>query len=74
MQFAIPGFIQNLCTPTALTTLLVFLVDYATPVTRAAGEATIRREVNRLPDGERKRQLLERLEKIRETDQRDLYV
>ncbi len=28
MEFAIPGFIQNLCTPNALTTLMEYLVDY----------------------------------------------
>ncbi len=29
MEFAIPGFIQNLCTPNALTTLMEYLIDYA---------------------------------------------
>ena len=31
MEFAIPGFIQNMCTPNALTTLCEYLVDYASP-------------------------------------------
>ena len=31
MEFAIPGFIQNMCTPNALTTLQEYLVDYASP-------------------------------------------
>ena len=35
MEFAIPGFIQNFCTPNALTTLMEYLVDYASPETRA---------------------------------------
>ena len=39
MEFAIPGFIQNFCTPNALSTLMEYLVDYASPETRAAGEA-----------------------------------
>lgn len=73
MEYAIPGFIQNLCTPNALTTLLEYLVDYATPETCAAGEETIRREVEKLPEGKRKKQLSERLQAIWETDQRDLY-
>ena len=38
MEFAIPGFIERLCTPNALSTLLEYLVDYASPETRAAGE------------------------------------
>jgi 2-iminoacetate synthase len=50
-----------------------YLVDYASPETRAAGEITIRREIERLPEGDRKAQLLDRLTRIRETDQRDLF-
>ena len=73
MEFAIPGFIQNLCTPNALTTLMEYLVDYASPETRAAGEEAIGREIEKLPEGERKRQLLDRLRRIVETDERDLY-
>ena len=73
MEFAIPGFIQNLCTPNALSTLMEYLVDYASPETRAAGEAAVRREIEKLPDGERKRQLLDRLRRIAENDERDLY-
>ncbi len=73
MEFAIPGFIQNMCTPNALSTLLEYLIDYATPETRAAGEAAIRAEIDKLPDGERKRQLLDRLKRIAENDERDLY-
>jgi 2-iminoacetate synthase len=73
MEFAIPGFIQNLCTPNALTTLTEYLVDYASPETRAAGLATIASELAKMPDGERKRQLVERLERIEKTTDRDLY-
>ena len=35
MEFAIPGFIQHLCTPNALSTLMEYLLDYASPETRA---------------------------------------
>jgi 2-iminoacetate synthase len=73
MEFAIPGFIQNLCTPNALSTLMEYLIDYASAATRTAGEATIRREIENLPDSERKRQLLDRLRRISENDERDLY-
>ena len=73
MEFAIPGFIQNLCTPNALSTLMEYLIDYASPETRAAGEAAVRREIEKLPEGERKRQLLDRLRRIAENDERDLY-
>jgi 2-iminoacetate synthase len=73
MEFAIPGFIQRFCTPNALTTLAEYLTDYASPETRAAGERLIADELARIPAGERKDRLLERLRAIRETDQRDLY-
>jgi len=73
MEFAIPGFIQNMCTPNALLTLTEYLVDYASPETRAAGEAAIRRELDKLPESPRKEQLLDRLRRIRETGERDLY-
>jgi 2-iminoacetate synthase len=73
MEFAIPGFIQNLCTPNALSTLMEYLIDYASAETRTAGEATIHREIENLPESERKRQLLDRLRRISENDERDLY-
>ncbi|MBN1443897.1 MAG: [FeFe] hydrogenase H-cluster radical SAM maturase HydG [Planctomycetes bacterium] len=73
MEFAIPGFIQKLCTPNALTTLLEYLVDYASPPTRKVGEALIRRQLVAMPDGDRKAELMRRLDRIRTTDDRDLY-
>ncbi len=73
MEFAIPGFIQNLCTPNAMSTLMEYLVDYASPETRIAGQKVIARELEKLPDGERKRQLVDRLRRIVEGDERDLY-
>jgi 2-iminoacetate synthase len=73
MEFAIPGFIKRFCTPNALSTLQEYLVDYATPETRAAGERQIVAELEKLEDSPLKRELLDRLRRIRETDARDLY-
>jgi len=73
MEFAIPGFIQNFCTPNAITTLTEYLVDYATPETREAGERAITREIRKLAETPQKAELLRRLRCIAETDQRDLY-
>lgn len=73
MEFAIPGFIKRFCTPNALSTLMEYLVDYASPETRAAGERRIAEELAQMPDSPMKRQLLERLERIKATDERDLY-
>jgi 2-iminoacetate synthase len=73
MEFAIPGFIKRYCTPNALTTLQEYLVDYATPETRAAGEKLIDAELAKLPDDAQKSQLVEKLRQIRTGDERDLY-
>jgi 2-iminoacetate synthase len=73
MEYAIPGFIQNFCTPNAMSTLMEYLIDYASPETRKAGEVAVRREIDKLPDGERKRLLLDRLRRIAETEERDLF-
>jgi 2-iminoacetate synthase len=73
MEFAIPGFIKRYCTPNALTTLMEYLVDYASDETRAVGEQLVQAELEKLPDGDVKNQLIDRLERIRATDDRDLY-
>lgn len=73
MEFAIPGFIQQFCTPNALTTLMEYLVDYGSEETYRAGVRLIEDELAKMPAGPRKTALLERLRRIRETDQRDLY-
>jgi 2-iminoacetate synthase len=73
MEFAIPGFIQSFCTPNALTTLMEYLVDHASSATYAAGQRMIQQEIDKLPEGTRKTDLQDRLRRIRETDERDLY-
>jgi 2-iminoacetate synthase len=73
MEFAIPGFIKEYCTPNALTTLMEYLVDYASPETRAAGEAVIERQLAQMPDSPHKTELANRLAAIRESESRDLY-
>jgi len=73
MEFAIPGFIKRFCTPNALTTLVEYLADYASPETQAAGENLVAGELSKLPDGPQKDELVKRLATIRGTDKRDLY-
>ncbi len=73
MEFAIPGFIQNFCTPNALSTLMEYLQDYASSETYAAGHRLIEQELAKMPEGKRKTELIDRLRRIRETEQRDLY-
>ncbi|MGA2447941.1 MAG: [FeFe] hydrogenase H-cluster radical SAM maturase HydG [Polyangiaceae bacterium] len=74
MEFAIPGFIQTFCTPNALTTLMEYLVDYASEETRAAGLALVAQELGRVPEGPMRRTLEQRLNAIQTSDSRDLYV
>jgi 2-iminoacetate synthase len=73
MEFAIPGFIQNMCTPNALTTLMEYLTDYASAETREAGKRLIAEELRKLPEGQRKQELVDRLREIETTDHRDSY-
>jgi 2-iminoacetate synthase len=73
MEFAIPGFIKRYCTPNALTTLKEYLVDYASPETRALGEKVIQTELDQLPDGQQKQNLVARLTEIDGSEKRDLY-
>jgi len=73
MEFAIPGFIQNMCTPNALTTLMEYVVDYASKETYDTCLRLIEQELAKMPEGPRKRDLSDRLRRIRETNERDLY-
>jgi 2-iminoacetate synthase len=73
MEFAIPGFIQQFCTPNALSTLMEYLMDYGSEETCTAGLRTIEAELAKLPEGQRKQALVERLRRIRETGARDLH-
>jgi 2-iminoacetate synthase len=72
MEFAIPGFIKRFCTPNAVATFMEYLVDYATPETKKAGLAQIQVELDKLEDSPMKQQLLDRLRRIQETDERDM--
>ena len=73
MEFAIPGFIKQFCTPNAMTTLLEYLVDYTSPETRRIGQELIARELAALEEGPLKAKLIERLQQIEATEKRDLY-
>lgn len=73
MEFAIPGFIKRYCTPNAISTLEEYLLDYASPETKAAGKELISEELSRMDDSPRKKELIKRLEELRTSDKRDLY-
>jgi 2-iminoacetate synthase len=73
MEFSIPGFIKEYCTPNALMTLEEYLSDYATPETREVGERLIAEELAKLPDGDTKDMVVKRLRSIKENGDHDLY-
>lgn len=73
MALAKNGQIQNVCQPNAIMTFKEYLLDYASPETRKAGEETIRRHLGEIKS-EKVRQLTEeRLARI-EAGERDLYL
>lgn len=72
MEFSIPGFIKELCTPNAILTLQEYLCDYASPETRAAGEQLIARELAAIGDARIRGKVAERLHRITERGERDL--
>lgn len=71
MEFAVPGFVKQFCTPNAVLTFLEYLMDYAGPETREAGLAQIDRELARIPAGAPKDRLLAAMARIR-AGERDL--
>jgi 2-iminoacetate synthase len=73
MEFSIPGFIKEFCTPNALLTLEEYLMDYATPETLKVGEKLIEEELVKMEDGDMKDNVKKRLQEIKEDKNRDLY-
>ncbi len=55
MDLAKPGEIKLHCAPNAISTFQEYLADYATPETRAAGEALIERSLREMPPEAAKR-------------------
>ncbi|MCX7805016.1 MAG: [FeFe] hydrogenase H-cluster radical SAM maturase HydG [Planctomycetota bacterium] len=53
MDLARPGEIRSRCDPNALSTFLEYLLDYASPATRQAGEKLIGETLAAMPDRER---------------------
>jgi 2-iminoacetate synthase len=53
MDLAKPGEIKNHCDPNALSTFLEYLLDYASPETRAVGEECVTRSLAAMTPGQR---------------------
>ena len=56
--------IHNFCHPNAIMTLKEYLVDYASSKTKETGEKLITKELEKITDNERKRVVIENLDKI----------
>ena len=72
MDLAKPGLIKSYCGVNALSTFMEFLVNYATPETRAAGEACIAQALGEMPQNLREKASA-MVEKVR-AGARDVYV
>jgi 2-iminoacetate synthase len=64
MSLCKSGKISLCCTPNALMTLKEYLVDYASPATREAGEKLIARSINDIPEGKIREITLRHLDEI----------
>jgi 2-iminoacetate synthase len=73
MEYAIPGFIQQFCTPNALLTLSEYLEDYASEPTKKAGYHLIEKELMKIDNEKKRQQLRERIADVRNNGNRDLY-
>jgi len=71
MGLAKPGEIKHHCAPNALATLEEYLLDFAGPELRAAGEARIAEELERLDTVDRRR--AERMLAALRAGRRDVY-
>jgi 2-iminoacetate synthase len=72
MEFAIPGFVKRFCTPNAVSTLMEYVVDYASEETKASCLRIIDKEINEIKDEKMKTALIKNIEKIK-SGERDLY-
>jgi len=72
MSLAKTGRIQDVCQPNAILTFKEFLLDYASPETRVAGEEAIKKHLDQIGDPKLKQETLKRLAQLEEGT-RDLY-
>ncbi|HBM17359.1 MAG TPA: [FeFe] hydrogenase H-cluster radical SAM maturase HydG [Lentisphaeria bacterium] len=71
MEYAIPGFIGDFCTPNALLTLKEYLLDYASEETKGKGLDLINNEMQKISDLSRRKIVNEKLKAL-DDDQRDM--
>jgi 2-iminoacetate synthase len=72
MELAKTGRIKEVCSPNAVLTFKEYLLDYASPETREAGEKAITEHIAAIPNEAVRGETLERLARI-ERGERDVY-
>jgi 2-iminoacetate synthase len=72
MELAKSGRIQKTCEPNAILTFKEYLMDYASPETRAIGEKTIEKHLAKIPSAAIRRQTIKELKNI-QNGKRDIY-
>lgn len=71
MSLCKSGQFQNCCHPNALMTLKEYLMDYASPETKAIGNRLIAKEVGNVPNEKARAVVLENLRLIEQNNRRD---
>ena len=74
MSLCKSGQIQNCCHPNALMTLKEYLMDYASPETKAIGNRLIAKEVGNVPNEKARAVVLENLRLIEQNNRRDFRL
>jgi 2-iminoacetate synthase len=72
MEFSVPGFIKNFCSPNAMLTLAEYIEDYATPETARKGYEIIEKNIQQLNGNVSAGEIHKRLDRIK-AGERDLY-
>jgi 2-iminoacetate synthase len=72
MEFSVPGFIKNFCSPNAMLTLAEYIEDYATPDTARKGWDIIEKGILQLNGNVHTSEIRSRIERIK-AGERDLY-
>lgn len=73
MEYAIPGFIGNFCTPNAMLTLTEYLEDYSSEETKKAGYRLIADELAKIKDSARREDISGKIEQIKRGKRDLLY-
>ncbi len=73
MEYAIPGFIGNFCTPNAMLTLTEYLEDYSSEETKEAGYRLIANELAKIKDSARREDISGKIEQIKRGKRDLLY-